>query len=361
LNQTGLALEFAPEGWAVRCAEIAISHGEMLAYFPSNDQENPEIVEQAVRGSFAALEFARVHIDESKLLEIIRNRTEFVFGEVSGLGSDSEQRLIIDLSSRMILFKKFATITCPNLTVLRGCRLYYEVEILEINAESTVQFGFADHRFRPDDEEGLGVGDDTHSWAVDGISNLTWHNGITESWPEESNDMDSDSAHESGGEQDLEASGDPAVDENRDGEEEDGDDPEADENQDENSLPEGSDADNAEWEDWGDTKYDWSVGDVIGFACDPAAAKICVSVNGVYVQSFTDADGPREAFKNVFFCGPGLYPALTGNDVKIRYNFGPLVGGEPFRFPSPPGTWANMEKWLGHGRQEKAISSSSTV
>ena len=82
----------------------------------------------------------------------------------------------------------------------------------------------------------------------------------------------------------------------------------------------------------------------MGLACDPAASTISASVNGVFVPGRRDQGALREAFVGIDFHGPGLYPALSGSQLRVRYNFGPSAGMDEFRYPPPPTT--NMDQWL---------------
>jgi hypothetical protein len=65
-----------------------------------------------------------------------------------------------------------STRSCPL-----GRKGYYEVEILGLDSEYP-QYGFATAGFeRVRGASSDGVGDDEHSWAVDGARQLKWHNG----------------------------------------------------------------------------------------------------------------------------------------------------------------------------------------
>jgi hypothetical protein len=111
------------------------------------------------------------------------------------------------------------------------------------------------------------------------------------------------------------------------------------------------DDDDDTFEDWDDASefgseqyVQWKVGDVIGLACDPAAGTISASVNGVFIPGQRDQGALRAAFVGIDFRGPGLYPALSGSQLRVRYNFGPSAGMDEFRYPPPPTT--NMDQWL---------------
>ena len=348
LKQTGLALQFAPVGWKAQIEQykaIAKSQGRMLKFFPIEYQQDQSIVELAVTQTFSALEYAQVHLDSGTLRNIIGKRTKFDFDTFPGLQTEeSETRVTNDINVCTISFNNFSSITCPELTAMRGCRLYYEVQILEISENSVAQFGFADHTFQADDEEGVGVGDDEHSWAVDGLRHYTWHAGLTNLWPMAS-DGSEDSGSDDEGSENLNLK---AKEASSDQGSENSDKKNAESDSDESySCSDGSNCVD-EWRSW-------SSGDVIGLFCDPAAGRICASVNGVYWQSYPDKKGPREAFlfadNKSHFRGPGLYPALSGSGMKVRYNFGPLAGGGSFRYSPPPGT--NMDQWLRRDTDNK--------
>ena len=75
----------------------------------------------------------------------------------------------------VVEFSAFSTLRsahrCPP-----GGKGYYEVELLVL--DETPQFGFATAAFeRVGGATGDGVGDDEHSWAVDGARQLKWHKG----------------------------------------------------------------------------------------------------------------------------------------------------------------------------------------
>ena len=77
----------------------------------------------------------------------------------------------------VVEFSAFSTLRsahrCPP-----GGKGYYEVEILVL--DQCPQFGFATAAFeRVGGYTSVGVGDDEHSWAVDGARQLKWHNGTT--------------------------------------------------------------------------------------------------------------------------------------------------------------------------------------
>lgn len=84
----------------------------------------------------------------------------------------------VDVSERAEAFTgSFATVRSAQRCPLGG-KSYYEVEILEVDAECP-QYGFAAAAFARvlGAKSGDGVGDDAHSWAVDGARQLKWHNG----------------------------------------------------------------------------------------------------------------------------------------------------------------------------------------
>jgi hypothetical protein len=65
-----------------------------------------------------------------------------------------------------------------NSACVLGCALrgegswYYEVEL---QSEGVMQLGWADNLFEGDSTNGDGVGDDTHSWAYDGVRQQAWN------------------------------------------------------------------------------------------------------------------------------------------------------------------------------------------
>ena len=83
----------------------------------------------------------------------------------------------VDVEERTVAFAgSFATVRSGQRCPLGG-KGYYEIEILEID-NTVPQYGFAAPAFgRVLGASGEGVGDDAHSWAVDGTRQRKWHNG----------------------------------------------------------------------------------------------------------------------------------------------------------------------------------------
>jgi len=85
----------------------------------------------------------------------------------------------VDIEERTVVFAgSFATVRSAQRCPLGG-KGYYEIEILEIDNEAP-QYGFAAPAFgrviaESKTQSGEGVGDDEHSWAVDGARQLKWH------------------------------------------------------------------------------------------------------------------------------------------------------------------------------------------
>ena len=87
----------------------------------------------------------------------------------------------VDVEARTVAFAgSFATVRSAQRCPLGG-KGYYEIEILERDGQCP-QYGFAAAALaRVLGGSGEGVGDDAHSWAVDGTRQLKWHNGA-EAW-----------------------------------------------------------------------------------------------------------------------------------------------------------------------------------
>jgi hypothetical protein len=83
----------------------------------------------------------------------------------------------VDVKERTVDFTgSFATVRSGQRCPLGG-KGYCEIEILEID-NTVPQYGFAAPAFgRVLGASGEGVGDDAHSWAVDGTRQLQWHKG----------------------------------------------------------------------------------------------------------------------------------------------------------------------------------------
>ena len=72
----------------------------------------------------------------------------------------------------------FDTIGAPESATETG-KVFYEVELMQFTAESCYpQFGWASSRLEhTDDSTSAGVGDDRHSWGLDGARGLKWFGG----------------------------------------------------------------------------------------------------------------------------------------------------------------------------------------
>ena len=90
---------------------------------------------------------------------------------------------VFEFSSEQVPARGSLTEVCSAFSTLRstrscplGSKGYYEVEILGLDSEP--QYGFATAGFeRVRGASNDGVGDNEHSWAVDGARQLKWHNG----------------------------------------------------------------------------------------------------------------------------------------------------------------------------------------
>jgi ankyrin repeat protein len=160
----------------------------------------------------------------------------------------------ISSGKSLVHFEVFSTASaslfCPS-----GQKGYYELQVQNLSDESVVQFGFCSEDFRP--LLGItsqGVGDDSCSWAVDGVRRVKWYEGP---------------------------------------------------------------------ESFGSK---WNTGDVISFACDLTGneRRMLVAVNG----NWGAPNGHIFTFPEEL---NGLYPAFSGGQVDVKYNF----GQEPFRHLPP--------------------------
>ncbi len=74
----------------------------------------------------------------------------------------------------LLQFQDFNTFVA-DVRLCGGC-FYFELQVVQLG--DIVQFGFCTQGFeRREDAEGEGVGDDSYSWAVDGVRALKWHQG----------------------------------------------------------------------------------------------------------------------------------------------------------------------------------------
>ena len=78
----------------------------------------------------------------------------------------------------VVEFGRWSTVRANRFCTLGQDRnaYYFEVELLDYNQDSMVQFGVCTSKFqRRKHEFNTGVGDDEHSWAIDGERNFLWH------------------------------------------------------------------------------------------------------------------------------------------------------------------------------------------
>ena len=83
----------------------------------------------------------------------------------------------ITVAERTVAFKGSVVTVRSMQRCPRGGKGYYEIEILDHHTKFT-QYGFAATVFeRVLGKSNQGVGDDAHSWSVDGARQRKWHNG----------------------------------------------------------------------------------------------------------------------------------------------------------------------------------------
>lgn len=64
--------------------------------------------------------------------------------------------------------------------LLTSGKHYYEIEVAALGGGAS-QIGWADLEYVGASRDGVGVGDDKHSWAMDGDRELKWHGGLPQS------------------------------------------------------------------------------------------------------------------------------------------------------------------------------------
>lgn len=75
----------------------------------------------------------------------------------------------------VVCFSQFSTVI-SNIPIAANSKTYFELHILSCG--ESPQFGLATEKFAARCEHSAdGVGDDTHSWAVDGVRHVLWRNG----------------------------------------------------------------------------------------------------------------------------------------------------------------------------------------
>ena len=101
---------------------------------------------------------------------VLRRPLALFRGELGAVQVDVKERTVAFMGS-------FATVRSAPQCPLGG-KGYYELEILEVDVECP-QYGFASAAFARvlGAKSGDGVGDDAHSWAVDGARQLKWPDG----------------------------------------------------------------------------------------------------------------------------------------------------------------------------------------
>lgn len=80
----------------------------------------------------------------------------------------------LQMTPQIIGNSTFATITVPGSKSNAVGHWYYEVELL---SDGLMQIGWINEEFRSNSEDGIGVGDDEHSWAFDGFRKKVFHGG----------------------------------------------------------------------------------------------------------------------------------------------------------------------------------------
>lgn len=87
--------------------------------------------------------------------------------------------------SAIIAFSQFSTVISST-PIAPGAQVYFEVHVL--SSGESPQFGLASEKFSAcSDYTGDGVGDDAHSWGIDGVRKQLWHNGsspVNVAWTE---------------------------------------------------------------------------------------------------------------------------------------------------------------------------------
>ena len=210
----------------------------------------------------------------------------------------------------VVEFSAFSTVRsahrCPP-----GGKGYYEVEILVLDHRP--QFGFATAAFeRVRGATGDGVGDDEHSWAVDGARQLKWHSKKQEEEEEEEEEeglFKADAVNEE--------------------EEEDASFEEEDEVENVVDKEENDEEESEDEEDHESYECTWKEGDVVGLACDLERGQVLVAVNG----SFAPPNGLVFELPPDAAAPGGLFAALTGFSGSVRCN----LGASPFQH-APPST-----------------------
>eukprot|EP01051_Picozoa_sp_SAG22_P006333 SAG22_NODE_409_length_10939_cov_1.956638_6_plen_870_part_00 len=137
---------------------------------------------------------------EAALGDVQTQAGRVVLRRIRGLPSS---QLLVTANHTVTFGDTFDTVGVPTgIAPASPDMFFYEVELLELSSSedtesedtasedtegSCPQFGWADHEFEHTDRHagGHGVGDDSHSWAIDGCRLLKWHGGSTSSFGEQ--------------------------------------------------------------------------------------------------------------------------------------------------------------------------------
>jgi hypothetical protein len=141
--------------------------------------DNGEFIKEALARMLAAGLGSGDDSAASELLEQARRRVLEPSHAPLALFRGLPWAVKLDPDSGVVEFSASSTLRSTH-SCTPGFKGYYEVEILGL--EMKPQYGFATAAFeRMRGATDDGVGDDAHSWAVDGARQLKWHNG-TEAW-----------------------------------------------------------------------------------------------------------------------------------------------------------------------------------
>ena len=89
--------------------------------------------------------------------------------------------VVHDVHSRTVRFIRFPTVGAPGLATAVDV-VYYEVDVLTKLSGPQVGFATTSFKISVDESCDTGIGDDEHSWGVDGEQGLVWHNEKSSQW-----------------------------------------------------------------------------------------------------------------------------------------------------------------------------------
>ena len=173
-NHNGVSsLLIASENGHVECVRALIEAGGREILHQRDTTLGWTPVHNAVYGEHAPL---LELMDGAFDVEEARRDIEALLAQDLAIFRGVPQDALVNVRANEVDFRSgFCTVRSRGVC-RAGARCYFEVTILR--QDDSPQFGFAAESFqRVRGPTGDGVGDDAHSWGVDGVRHLLWHDG----------------------------------------------------------------------------------------------------------------------------------------------------------------------------------------